>query len=517
MSRMLLPFVIGSLGLGQAALAAEQVAKSDIGAGASARLERLERMATEQGQRLEEMQAQADELATPAPHEARVTEVRKVVGELMNDAEFRDSLFPAALNAGYDRRRGFYIDSADKAFSLNIKGYMQVRYTGMNRQTDNPTQQGRQKRDDINAFEIERMYLSFYGHIHDPRVLYRIVVDGGYTGGHGPAPGRGSYPPESGRWSTYYATVDFEYTKEQYITAGLFRIPFGGQAMTAGAVLQMMDRSLAQYAFGPDRSIGLMAHGNLLDRKLTYFAAITNGILNADDSPSREDLDTNFAYIARLAYYALGKGNSLQETRVGYIESDLEYHKDPELRIAGSFLLNDNNGDRGVGGPGLNLFAAVPDRIRRGRGIGGSESISDIGTQYFTFAFDTGFKYRGFSVNGEYYVRSVDGEDEYSPWELYTGRSDSIHQQGGHLQVGYFIVPKKLEVAGRIGGIWDNDGDDVWEWGIGCNYFPFSSYNLRLGADFIRISEAVGGIASCPNYSRNDEISMVRLVLQAGF
>lgn len=489
----------------QITLAAEQVAVSDRAdsAEALARLERLEQMAAEQNQRLEKLQADAEQLAYPSAAQAREQEVRKIVSELLTDAEFRDSLFPSALSAGYDPRRGFYVDSADKAFSLNIKGYMQVRYNLGARQTDNPNRQGFQRRDDINAFEIERLFLAFYGHIHDPRVQYRIVVDGGYTKG-----------VEDGQWKTYYATVDYEYVKDQYFLAGLMRLPFGGQAMTAGAVLQMMDRSMAQYAFAPDRSIGIMAHGNLFDHRLTYFAAIANGVLNGEEST--DTLDTNFAYFARAAYYLMGKGNSLRESRIGYVESDLAYHKDPELRIGGSFLFNDNNGDLGEGGP-PGLFAAVPDRIARGRGIGGTALISSRGTQVYTMSLDSGFKYRGFSVNAEYYLRTVDGESDFSQWELVTGRSDSVHQQGGHLQVGYFIVPKKFEVAARIGGVWDNDNDNAWEYGFGCNYFPFSSYNLRLGADLIRISEVTGGVSGSPNYSPNDEITMLRVVLQAGF
>jgi len=508
--RTMATLIIGGMCLAQSALAADRIAlQRDKDADVAARLERLEKMASEQSQQLEDLQSRAERAATSTPDQLQVAEIRKVVAELMADAEFRDSLFPAALNAGYDGRRGFYIDSADQAFSLNVKGYMQVRYDLNNRQTDNRNAPGRQKIDDVNGFEIERLYLSFTGHVHSPKIKYRIVVDGGYFS-------VGPTGPENGEWQTFFATVDVEYVKEQYITAGLMRIPFAGQHMTAGAILQMMDRSLAQYALAPDRSIGLMAHGNLLDRRMTYFAGITNGVFNPDDSPSQDELDTNFAYIARLCYYALGKGDSLFESRNGYIESDLFYSKDPQLRLAGSFLFNDNNGDAGSGSaPGL--FAAVPDQIRRGRGLGGTALLDDIGTQVYTLSFDSGFKYRGFSVNAEYYLRTVDGEDELSQWEQVTLKSHSTHQQGGHLQVGYFIVPKKFEVAGRIGGLWDIDGDNVWEWAVGCNYFPFGSYNLRLGADFVRISEVVGGVHFGPNYSLNDEINMVRLVLQAGF
>jgi len=475
-----------------------------------ARLERLEKMAAEQTQRIEQLQADVDRATAPVPDQVRVAEVRKIVGELMADASFRDSLFPAALNAGYEPMRGFYIDSTDEAFSLTIKGLAQVRYTAANRQTDNKNIAGRQRQDDVNAFDVQSLYLAFFGHIHSPRVKYWIAVDGGYKT-------ITEAGPETGQWKTFYATIDLEYLSEQYITAGLMRLPFGAQQMTFDTLLQNIDRSLATYAFGPDRGVGVMAHGNLFDRRMTYFAAIANGVLNPDDSPSREQLDTNFAYFARVAAYALGKGDSLIESRFGYPESDLMYSKDPTLRFGVSFLFNDNNGDAGSGGP-PGLWAPIPDRIRSGRGLGGTQVVDDLGTQVVAFGVDAAFKYRGFSVTADYFVRTVDGESEYSQWELRTLHSGSVHQQGGHIQVGYFLVPKKLEITGRLGGIWDNGDDNTWEYSVGCNYYPFGSYNFRLAADFVRIDEVVaGGAHFSPNYSANDELTMFRLLLQVGF
>lgn len=487
---------------------ADQVAMTNS-TDAEARLEQLERAAAEQSERLEALQSKAEDLEARNTSFGRDAEIRRVVAEVLSDAEFREGMFPDALNAGFDSKRGFFIDSADEAFSLNIKGYVQVRLWGNNRQTDNPNRQGRQRRDDAVGFEIERLFLAFYGHIHSPKLKYRIVVDGGYTSA-------GRTGTEDGQWRTYFAHLDYEYLTDHYITAGLFWLPFGVQSKTSASKLQFVDRSAAAWAHYVDRSVGVMAHGNLFDRRMTYFAAITNGAYHADDSVSRDELDTNFAYTARLCYYALGKGNSLAESRGGYPQGDLAYSKDPSLRFGTSVLFNDNNGDQGTGGfPGH--FASIPDRIRNGRGLGGSMTVDDLGTQYLLTELDVGFKYRGLSINVEYFLRSVDGESDFSQWELRTGRSDTIHQQLGHVQVGYFVIPKKVEVVGRVGGIWDNGNDNSWEFGTGVNYYPFSTYNCRLSADYIHISEVVAGAASGPNYGLNDEINMLRLQLQVGF
>jgi hypothetical protein len=490
---------------------AEQVVLTDTSS-VESRLDRLEKKAAEQSQRIQQLQVDVEHLATPAPDQVRVAEVRKIVADMMSDTSFRESLFPASLNAGYAPMRGFYIDSPDEAFSLTIKGLLQVRYTGAARQSDNRNMAGRQKQDDINAFDIQSLYLAFFGHIGSPRLKYWLVVDGGVKSvGDG-----GSI--DDGQWRTFYANISYEYATEQYITAGLFRLPFDAQHMTFDTLLQDVDRSLSQYAFAPDRSVGVMAHGNLLERRMTYFAAIANGVLNPADSPSRDELDTNFAYFARVAAYALGKGDSLIESRYGYPEGDLMYSKDPLLRFGMSFLYNDNNGDQGRGGPPFgNLFAAIPDNIRSGRGLGGSEPVSDIGTDVYAIGFDASFKYRGFSVNLDYYLRGIDGESKYSQWELHTLQDGATHQQGGNLQIGYFVVPKRFEVFGRLGGIWDNANDNTWEYGVGCNYYPYGTYNFRLAADIIRIDEVVGGAHFSPNYSFNDELTMIRVMLQVGF
>jgi hypothetical protein len=507
MSRLTAIFSLVMACLIQPVLAEQPIVATNTDA--LARLERLEKMAAEQSQRLQKLEADIQSLPGPAPDQVRVAEVSRIVKELMQDAGFRDSLYPATIGAGYEPMRGFYIESADQAFVLNIKGVLQTRWTGAARQHDNPTLAGRQRRDDINAFDIQSLYLAFFGHIGDPRVKYWIAVDGGVKT-------IGPDGPDHGRWKTFLATIDYEYVPLQYITAGLFRLPFGANAMTFDPLQQMIERSLDTWDLTPDRSVGMIAHGTLFDRRMTYFAAMTNGIYDPDDSPSLGQTDTNFAYIARVCAYAFGKGDSLGELRFGYPEGDLMYSKDPTLRFGFSFFYDDNNGDQHNGSaPGL--WAAIPESIRSGRGLGGTEVIPTIGTDIYSFGVDAQYKYRGFSVNLDYMLRVVESDSSYSPWELMTLKSGPTHQQGGHIQLGYFIVPKKVEVVGRLGGIWDNGSDNTWEYGVGANYYPFGSYNFRLAADIIRIDEVVGHGHWSPMYSTNDELTMVRLLLQVAF
>ncbi|MBN1341852.1 MAG: hypothetical protein JXQ73_04190 [Phycisphaerae bacterium] len=451
------------------------------------RLDRLQNLVDKQQQTITDLESKLTVANSEDLDAARVEEIKKVVREVLADADFRESLYPDVMQVGYDH--GFYIKSSDDKFLLNISGMMQFRWTGTNRQTDNPRLQGRNKQDDINGFEIEKLFLTFAGHIHTDKLTYQVTVQGDTDLSHD--------------WVTYYALVNYEVVPEFQVMAGLMDLPQGRQFMNWDSKLQFVDRSMVEEAFFLGQSIGVMFHGTLAKR-VTYMAGIYNGINDPTDSPGREQLDTNFAFASRLIGHILGEGIS--------DETDLEYSKDPLLDVAASFYINDDNGDNL--GPGL--LYSIPDRIRRGRGIGGNAIADATGTQYYGFGADAAFRYRGFSLTAEWYLRTVDGESEFSQWEILTGKSHSSHVQGGYIQAGYFVIPKKVEVAARMGGVWDNDDDNVWEYTFGVNYYPYSSHNFKIQADFTRISEASVD-SSWINVNQNDEINMFRVQLQAAF
>ncbi len=455
------------------------------------RLDRLQTLVETQQQTINELESKLDVMSSDDWDAARIEEIKKVVREVMADADFRESLYPDVMQVGYDH--GFYIKSSDEAFLLNISGVLQVRWTGTNRQTDNPRLTGRQKQDDINGFEIEKLFLTFAGHIHTDKLTYLITVMGDTDINHS--------------WTTYYALVNYEIMEEFQVAAGLMDMPQGRQFMSWDSKLQFVDRSMVEEAFFLGQSIGVMAHGTLAKR-LTYMAGVFNGVNNPSDSPSMDELDTNFSYAARLVGHILGEG--IDPVKDG--ESDLAYSKDPLLDAAVSMYYNDDNGD--TNGP--RLLYSIPDQIRRGRGIGGNADTDATGTDYLGFGADVAFRYRGFSATAEWYIRTVDGDDELSDWELFTGSSGSSHVQGAYVQAGYFIVPKKVEVAARMGGIWDNADDNTWEYTFGVNYYPFSSHNFKIQADFTRISESPI-TSDWINVTQNDEINMIRVQLQAAF
>jgi hypothetical protein len=450
------------------------------------RIEQLQSLLEAQTAKIESLKGQLDQAEQGTTSATRVEEIRKVVREMMADSEFRENLVPDVTQVGYDK--GFYIRSADDDYMLRINGFMKIRYTGSERQSDNPRRQGIQKQDDINGFQINDLYMYFQGYLHSPKLTYSIVLTGDTRQAHD--------------WRTYTAWINYEFAQELQVVAGLVKVPFGRQWLVGKSDLQFIDRSLANEVFYTGRSVGLGVYGTLAKR-LSYTLALANGVANQDDTFHAQQLDTNFAYAARMVAHILGQPIKT--------EGDVEFSKDPQMEVGMSFAYGDDNGDSAP-----SVFYNIPDRIRAGRGIGGNAMADLTGSDLTQFGADYAFKYRGFSVQAEYFLRMVDGESEYSPWELRTLRHDSSHQQGGYIQTGYFIIPKRVEAIARVGGVWDNGDDNTWEYTFGVNYMPWGSRNFLLQADFTRIDEA-SVTSTAGGWSQNDDINMFRVQVQARF
>ena len=67
---------------------------------------------------------------------------------------------------------------------------------------------------------------------------------------------------------------------------------------------------------------------------------------------------------------------------------------------------------------------------------------------------ELGFKYKGLSLVSEYHNRKralLDPLESGDPAAEFgdLGQGEALHDQGFFVQSGYFVIPKKLEIAGR--------------------------------------------------------------------
>jgi hypothetical protein len=196
--------------------------------------------------------AQGDQWLT----EARASEIKGLVQDVLADADTRASLQGAGSTAGWDN--GFFLSSADGNFRLNISGGAQMRWTINNRSidTNNPVNAGLE---DTNwGFQTHAASLTFSGHIVDPSWQYKVnanffTADGDYS-----FPGGALGSAYLNEW---WVLKDFG---GFYVKAGQFTAPYSRERLLSDYSLQFLSRSNNNYAFGLGQTQGIEA-GYLAD------------------------------------------------------------------------------------------------------------------------------------------------------------------------------------------------------------------------------------------------------------
>jgi hypothetical protein len=125
---------------------------------------------------------------------------------------------------------------------------------------------------------------------------------------------------------------------------------------------------------------------------------------------------------------------------------------------------------------------------------------------YTTYAFDGVLKYRGFSLQGEWYFKNIERTFKGSPCLVFNaaGACTTVtpgllgNATGWYVQSGYYLIPRHLEVAARY-SYWDPDtnaaGDLIKQVDASINWFPFGNYDYQLMLTYSNLAMGTGGYA----------------------
>jgi hypothetical protein len=215
------------------------------------------------------------------------------------------------------------------------------------------------------------------------------------------------------------------------------------------------------------------------------------------NSNVRIDVD-RLMFTSRLMWNIMG--------RPGYGEGDMFYSETPQMAIGGGYSWNPavntstDNAFVGIDLANLNFrrqLAAFGNGRQLGWGI----------VDYSTYAFDYVFKYRGFSLQAEWYWKNVTRHQKALPClQLATANGPCSafapnqlgNATGWYVQSGYYLIPRKLEVAARY-AYWDPDtnvgGDLVKQADLSLNYFINGTYDQQIMVTFSNTSMGTGGYA----------------------
>src|SRR5437867_2204777 len=338
------------------------------------------------------------------------------------------------IKFGYDR--GLYTQFKDK-FQLKIRIRLQFRFTdsafntaygtiGDNKNYPITSSTPRQFKEDVSEFDVRRARLVFEGFAFNPETTYFVQFRNDTNGT--------TTQPTTTRSTTqlYDAYIDLKQIPWANLRVGQYRTLFGRQEYVSSALLQFVDRNFVAEAFVPNgidrRDQGVTIHSDEKKYPINYAFGVFNGVgINL----TRLGLNTpgnanELMYVGRITADLLGNP--------GYPEGDLVYSETPQVAVGASYGYNAGLQTTATGPGGSTQISTAIASLGNGRLL--DQGIVDIGTTGVDFVF----KYRGFSLQGEGFVRNVNTRDHSNQ----IGNATGFYVQGG-----YFLIPKTIEVVGR--------------------------------------------------------------------
>jgi hypothetical protein len=431
-------------------------------------------------------------------------------------------------NFNIDVNNGLNIRVGSK-FLLKVRLLTQVRYTystyneawGTVGDSRNPEILGGQvefrgvrNQSDASTFTVPQAQLQFMGHAFDPDLRYNFSLQLNQNafnqeGGSGRASLLDAY---IGAWHVPFATVQ----------VGQQKVWFNRALISSNATSSFAENLLVQRTFAANlvnsRDIGIVVLSDEEKYKFNYAFGIWGGVgpnltnegtsvsqalpNNASLPTSQQrtfNYDTRFRngemmYTARLLYKFSGNP--------GYGQGDILNSRVPQVAIGAGYAYN----------PAQNYLSSIrSDIVGRSyrQAVTGSNNGRLLGGGVYdfqTYEVDLIAKYQGWSLQSEGYYRhqrvrnANDGSIPFTPaTAVVLGPPVDLGQAWGwYVQVGKYIIPRKLELAVRYGMLDPStkQKDDITkEFGAALSYSFDGTYNNRLIVDYSHLTLGSGGRA----------------------
>ncbi len=358
-------------------------------------------------------------------------------------------------------KKGLYFQTSDGKYSTKFRIRLQPQFQYL-------AQDEAREGNDQSTFRIRRAKVSWEGNLFSKNLDYKLQLS-----------------LATGDWKDVLedAYVNYKFFDPLRVQFGQEKIQYNRQQINSSGRLELVDRSLASDAFRfstVDTSTtttctlpgggtvtgagltctagatpttntvnttrqfhydtGMIVWGNAFDRKLEYYAGIMNGT-----GPNRVDTNNRFLYTGRAVYNILGN--------YGYSESDVEFSEHPSLVIGAS---------------------------------GGYKKQEVTNANLFQQGAELGFKYKGASLQGEFYGRQTNPP---------TARNTKDY--GYYVQAGYFVIPRHFEIAARASQVFlAGANNNKSEFLGGLNYY-FLGHDLKIQTDYSYLrNETSKGLAN---------------------
>jgi hypothetical protein len=381
-------------------------------------------------------------------------------------------------------------EDAKVPFLLKFNNNTQLRYLNTQDSGDTFTDHLGVVRDvhNRNDITVNRSMFILGGYMFDPKLQYSLTV---WT--------------SAGAASIVVAgNIGWRFDKALTLTAGYTGVPGSRSLVGTFPFFQPTDRSMADNFFRPGFTQGVWASGEPL-KGVNYLAFVGNGLNTLNVTANK--IDTSLLFSGSVWWEPLAPYSEPGKSRQMY--DDYFASKKTRVRIGTSFTRSRE--DR---------FSELDQSSPDNTSIYNSDGVLAFATGAFApgvtveqvtyrmWAIDGGLKKSGFSVNGQYYVRTLNDFEADGPLPL-----ASTFDHGFEVSAGQFLVPRRLVAYARGSKVF-GEFRSPYEYAGGLKWYFLPTERVWLTGELMRVHDAPYGGAFTPyTAGMNGWVPMLQTIL----
>jgi hypothetical protein len=167
---------------------------------------------------------------------------------------------------------------------------------------------------------------------------------------------------------------------------------------------------------------------------------------------------------------------------------DLEYHKEVATRFGLSGCTAREGRGAPVGQPNNETQIRLSDGVYAFEEGALADTVTVKDLDYHYVSMDAAAKYRGFTIFGEFYYRTLSHFNATGPLPL-----NSIKDTGFMAEAMHMVVPKTLGIYVATGYVNDDFKRYPWELAGGADVYPFHTRSWRLNLHVIHVEKCPTG------------------------